>query len=222
MEQKKPTNAQLQRRIAKAIVHVDQTKDTKSVFFSDKGLRLTVNEDYAVIETGYHRHVFSNFTSAGVSRPYLYTKRIIEIALLEAQKDAKKNGGYSYQGMLDVLKAKEDKAEYNIAVYFEWYCRTCFDPLYSIGESEVESFIVYLNYLFGLAKNAILLDEQKEDLTNKAFIEKLIDNIKAFTEGIDERVILPQKTDEERVKEEIEAIQERENEEAMEAQQHDA
>ena len=59
-EQKKETKAQLERRIKQAVVFVEKDKDTKSVFFSDKGLRLTVTNDTAVVETGYHRHLFTH------------------------------------------------------------------------------------------------------------------------------------------------------------------
>ena len=110
MEQKKtkPTNAQLQKRIENAIVFVPKTKDTVSVFFSDKGVRLIADNNGCVIETNYHRHVYSNITSAGVSRPYLYTKRTIEIAN-ENLEAIKTESGYSYQRLVDVLKEKEDK-----------------------------------------------------------------------------------------------------------------
>ena len=114
MEQKKkPTNAQLQKRIENAIVFVPKTKDTISIFFSDKGVRLTVTMDSAVIAFGYSQTIYSNFTAAGISRPYLYTKRVIEIAN-ENLKDIEGDGGYSFQRLLEVLKAKEDKSEYNI------------------------------------------------------------------------------------------------------------
>ena len=109
MEQKKKlTNAQLQKRIENAIVFVPKTKDTISIFFSDKGVRLVADSDGCVIETNYHRHVYSNITSAGVSRPYLYTKRIIEIAN-ENLETIKTESGYSYQRLRDVLKEKEDR-----------------------------------------------------------------------------------------------------------------
>lgn len=218
MEQKKkPTNAQLQKRIENAIVFVPKTKDTISIFFSDKGVRLVADNDGCVIETNYHRHVFSNITSAGVSRPYLYTKRVIEIA--NKNLDAiKTESGYSFQKLLDVLKAKEDKSEYNIAVYYEWFLFNIFQPLYGIGETEIESFLVYEDYLHNIARNAILLSEKTEDITNKQFIQKVIDNIKEFTSELEERVLFPKKTDEQVMQEEIEAIQEQEQNDAMEAQ----
>lgn len=218
MEQKKKlTNAQMQKRIENAIVFVPKTKDTISIFFSDKGVRLVADNDGCVIETNYHRHVYSNITSAGVSRPYLYTKRIIEIA--NDNLDAiKTESGYSYQRLIEILKEKEDKSEYNIIVYYEWFLFNIFQPLYGIGETEIESFLVYEDYLHNIARNAILLSEKTEDVTNKQFIQKVIDNIKEFTDELEERVLFPKKTDEQAMQEEIDAIQEQEQNDAMEAQ----
>jgi hypothetical protein len=218
MEQKKkPTNAQLQKRIENAVVFVPKTKDTISIFFSDKGLRLVADNDGCVIETNYHRHVYSNITAAGVSRPYLYTKRVIEIAN-ENIGAIKTESGYSYQRLLDVLKAKDDKSEYNIVTYYDWFLFNIFQPLYGIGETEIESFLVYEDYIHNIARNAILLSEKTEDITNKQFIQNVFDTIKDFTENLEERVLFPQKTDEEIIQDEIEAIQEQEHDNAMEAQ----
>ena len=217
MEQKKPTNAQLQKRIANALIHIDRTKDTQSIFFTDKGLRLTVNEDYAIIATGFHRHVFNNFTNAGISRPYLYTKRVIEIAI-ENIDAVETEDGYSFAKLLEVLKAREDKSEYNIVTYYDWFVFNCFQPLYSIGESEVESFLVYEMYLHNIARQAVLLSEKKEDMTNKQFFDEVIKNMQNFIEGVDERVIFHKMTDEEMAKANIEALTQNEQEQAMEAQ----
>lgn len=212
---KKPTNAQLLKRIANAVVHVDKTKDTKSIYFSDKGLRLTVNEDFAVIETGYHRHVFNNFTSNGVCRPYLYTKRMIEIA---SENDCVSKDGYSYQLLMQVLKEKKDQSEYNIATYYDWWLMNIFAPLFSIGETEAECFLVYMDYMHNLARNSIFLEEHKDGLTNKQFIEKWIDLIRDFTKGIEEHEIFVAKTDEQVLQENIDAIQQDENEKVMQEQ----
>ena len=217
VKQKKPTNAQLQKRIANALIHIDKTKGTESIFFSDKGLRLTVNEDYAIIATGFHRHVFNNFTNAGISRPYLYTKRIIEIAN-ENLKDIEVDGGFSFQKLLEVLKAKEDHSDYDIVTYYGWWCSVIFDGLYSISEDEVGSWFVYFKYINIIATNSILLEEHKEDVTNKQFVEQFISRIKEFTDNVDERILFHALSDEERVKQELEAIQEQEQEQAMEAQ----
>lgn len=212
---KKPTNAQLQKRIANAIVHVDKTKDTQTIFFDDKGLRLTITEDYAIIETGYHRHVFNNFTSSGVCRPWLYTKRMIEIA---NENDCIVDGGHSYQRLMQVLKDKKDQSEYNIATYYDWWLMNIFAPIFSIGETEAECFLVYMDYMHNLARNSIFLEEHKDGLTNKQFVEKWIGLIRDFTKGMDEHEIFVPKTDEQIMQESIDAIQQEENEKVMQEQ----
>ena len=218
MEQKKKlTNAQLQKRIENAIVFVPKTKDTISIFFSDKGVRLVADNDGCVIETNYHRHVYSNITAAGVSRPYLYTKRVIEIAN-ENLEAIKTENGYSFHKLLEIFKNKDDKSEYNIVTYYDWFLFNIFQPLYGIGETEIESFLVYEDYIHNIARNAILLREKTEDMTNKQFIQKVIDNLKEFTDNLEENVLFHKKMDEQIMQENIEAIQEHENEQAMEAQ----
>ena len=215
MEQKKETRAQIERKIKNAIVFVPKDKETKSIFFSDKGLRLTVTEDTAVIETNYHRHVFSNYTSFGLSRPYIYTKQIVDMVL---NYDCKTEDGYSYQKLARTLEEKEDKTEYNIFWYVDKWLFNIFQPLYSIGESEVESFLVYESYVHNLARNNIILSEKTDDMTNKEFINRVCDTIKELTDVLEESVILHKKTDEELVQENIEAIQEQEQNEMMEEQ----
>ena len=217
MEQKKETRASIERKIKNAVAFVPKDKGTISIFFSDKGVRLTSTMDSAVIAFGYSQTIYSNFTAAGISRPYLYTKRIIEISN-ENLKDIEVDGGYSYQRLLDVLNEKEDKSEYNIVTYFSWFLQNLFSPHFGIAEDEVSSFLVYEDYIHNIAKNSVLLSERNEDLTNKQFIDKVIANIKDFTDNLEESILLHKKTDEEIVKESIEAAQEQELNDAMEAQ----
>ena len=217
MEQKKETRATIERKIKNAVVFVPKDKETISIFFSDKGVRLTVTSDTAVIGFGFSQTMYENFTAAGISRPYLYTKRVIEIAN-ENLKDIEVGRAYSYQRLLDVLKEKEDKSEYNIVTYFSWFLQNLHSPQFGIAEDEVSSFLVYEDYIHNIAKNSILLDVRNEDLTNKQFIDKVIANIKEFTDNIEESVLLHKKSDDEIAKEEMEAVMATEQEQAMEAQ----
>lgn len=212
MEQRKPTKAQLERRLKDAIVHIDKDKDTMSVFFSDKGLRLTVTDDYVIVSTNYHRHVFDQVTSAGISRPYIYLSRFIDIVLTN---DCSTVDGYSYSKLFDILKAKEDKTEYNIAWYCDLYFFNIFDPLYTIGESSAMAFLTFLTYIFNIAKNNVILSERKEDMTNLQFADRVLAQTKEFLSGMDEQVIFPKQTDEEIEQEEISALREIEDENAL-------
>lgn len=206
-QQKKPTNAQLQRRIQRAIVHLDRTKNTSEIYFSDKGLRLVSDNDYAVVETGFHRHVFSNITSSGISRPWLYSKRMVEIANAHLE-ECKTENGYSFTRLIEFLKTKEDRTEYNICMYVDWWLFNLFQPLYAIGETEAEQFLVYESYIHNIARNSILLSEKTEGMTNKQFFDNIIEQMKEMAADMDERVLFEKKTDEEVAKENIEAIQE--------------
>lgn len=212
MEKKKPTKAQIENRIKNALVFVPKDKDYSGIYFDDKGLRLEATQDSAIVSTTFHRHVFNAFTSSGFSRPYLYTKRIIEIAL---ENDCKTEDGYSYAKLLETLQAKEDKAEYNVATYYQWWASVIFDGLYSISEDEFGSWLVYFKYLQIIATNSIILEERNADVTNKQFVEKFVGLMKEFTDGVDERVILHKLTDEEFAKQQMEAMAQNEQEQAM-------
>lgn len=208
MEQKKETKAQLERRIKNALVFVPRDKDYKMIFFADKGLKIEVTSEYCVISTMYHRHVFDKWNTATMlSRPYLYTQRLVEISL---ENDCRTQDGYSYAKLIEVLKEKENKEEYNIVTYVDWWLFNCFQPLYSIGESEIESFLVYESYVHNIARQSILLSEKTEDVTNKQFFAKMNETIKQFVDNIDEIIIFHKKTDEEVAKENIIAAQQQE------------
>ena len=146
MENKKITKGDLERRVRNAIVLVPRDKDYNAVHFDDKGLRLEITQDFAVISTGFHRHVFNALTAQGVSRPYLYTKRFIEIALENdcTVKDAKGNVTRSYGKLMAMLKEKEDKNEFQTAWYCDLWFNVIFHSLYAIDETTVSSFLVFL------------------------------------------------------------------------------
>lgn len=212
--QTKATKGQLERRIRNAIVFVPKTKSTISIFFSDKGIKLTADDEMCVIETGYHKHVFYCATNNGISRPWLYTKRVIEIAT-ENLDAIKTENGYYFNVLLDTLKNKEDKSEYNITVFYDWWLQIIFAPLYSIGETEGEQFLLYEYYIHYISRSMILLDQRNEDVTNKQFVEKIFENMREFINNIVETVFLKKKTDEDIIQENADAITEAEQEEWM-------
>ena len=206
---KKPTRGDMERKIRSSIVFVPKDKDTKSIFFDDKGLRLTVTDDYVVIATGAHQHVFNNVTGYGISRPYLYTKRFIEIALENdcTITDKKGNEKRSYTKLFALLKAKEDKSEYDLCWFIDLWLNNIFMPLYGIDETESAAFLVYEQYLHNVSRQKVILQEKQDDMTNLQFVQQVLENERKFVEGMDERVIFTKKTDEEKAQEEVEALQ---------------
>lgn len=220
MEEKKLTKGEMERRIRNAILIVPKDKDYKGVFFDDKGLKLEVTSDFAIISTGFHRHVFNSFTAQGVSRPYMYVKRFIDIALENdcTRKDEKGNVTRSYAKLFAMLKDKEDKDEYRVSWYVDLWLNNIFHPLYTIGETECESFLVYESFLHTMARNVVIMSEKQEDMTNVQFVARVIDEMNKYMEGLSERVIFKKKTDEEKLKEEVDAVQEQMAEKTMEEQ----
>lgn len=210
MKKKKLSNAQLTKRIQQAVVFVERTKTTEEIYFFDKGLRLIVTEDYAVVETGWHRHVFNYITSGGLSQPCIFVRQFIEIAnkaqsehgdILDPEK------GFSYSKLFEVLKKQEDQAEFNICWYVDLWLFNIFNPLYSIGTNEASSFLVYENYLHNMARSRVILEEKKEDVTNKDFIAKVTGLMQDFANDMQERVVFHKLTDEERLKQEVQALE---------------
>ena len=212
MEQKKQTAAQLQRRLDKAVLHIDRTKNVRSVYFSDKGMRLTDCDDVVIIATGYHQHVFYKMTVSGFSRPCLYASRFIDFALENdcTVKDDKGNVSYSYTKLINVLKEKKDRTEYNIAVYCDWWFSIIFAPLYALDENAASQFNVYFTYMNHIATQHIFLSEHKDGMTNKQFVDEHDKLMKQFLENITEAPIFEPLSDEQRMKQEMEAMKEQE------------
>ena len=207
---KRATKGELEKKLRTAIVFVPKDRNTISVYFDDKGLMLTATDDYAIVATGAHQHVFRNVTPSGISRPYLYVKRFIEFAIENdcVVRDEKGNMTRSYAKLFGVLKENEDKTQYNIAWFVDLWLNNIFAPLYSIDETEIASFSVYEQYLHNMARMRVLLSEHEKDVTNMQFVDEIIDNEKKFLEGMKEAVVIKKKTDDEKLQEEAVALQE--------------
>lgn len=205
---KKLTNGQLAKKINNALVFVPRDKEYKWVFFDDKMVKLEVTQDYAVISTGFHRHVFNaiNPNQNGYARPYLYTKKVVEIALEnDCCVDGKKR---TLEKLLDVLNQKENKSDYNLVTYYSWWLFNIFQPLYQIGESEVDTFITYESYMHNIARSTVVLSEKESDMTNIQFVNAITEKEKSFIDGTNEFVVFHKLTDEESIQKEIEALRE--------------
>lgn len=216
---KKPTNAQLTRKINEALVFVPRDKETKEIYFDDKGLRIQVTDDYCVIGTNFHRHVFQAITSSGFSSPYIYVKRFLEIALDVDCIVTDENGnptGHSYALLFQKLADdKERDNERNIAIYTDWWLSNIFHPLYSIDANAASEYMTYFDYLHSIAVNSIILGERKEDMTNADFTKLYLKAIKDLTDGIEPYVILEKNEEADADEKEIKAMAEDDKEQSL-------
>lgn len=220
MKGKELTKGEIERRLRNALVVVPRDKDYQGIYFDDKGVKIEITSDYAVISTNYHRHVFAAITAQGYSRPYLYTKRFLDIALANdcLVRDEKGNVTRSYGKLAAILKEKEDQTEYTLFWYYDLWLNNIFHPLYSIGESEAESFLVYEQYLHNTARNQIIYSEKIDDMTNTDFVKEVCTNMGKYMEGVEPRVVFKKLSDEEREQQEIAALAEHETEKTLEQQ----
>lgn len=216
--EKKPTAAQLERRINNAILILDKTKDTVSVYFDDKGVRITVNNAYAIVETSSHKHVFDAVTVGGYSQPYLFLKKVVEIWQEndELSLDDKMETR-SYARLVSGLNDKGMKDEHGILWLVDKWMFNLTMPLYEIGSDNLTSFGCYENFVHNVARNAVLLGEHKEDLTNKQFFAEVIEQMQAVINEMSEFVVIHKETDEERISAEMESLAQDETEKAIDA-----
>ena len=204
-KEKKPTRAQIESKIKNAVVFIPRDKEYKSIYFTDRGIRIEITNEKAIISTNYHTHIFNSYTSQGVSRPYLYANRLVEIAY---ENDCTINDGYSFAKLKETLSASSDSEkqdEYGVVTIVEWWLHNIFSPLYSISETSGALFGLYLDYMHNISYQSIVLDEHKEDLTTKSLVKKYLTMMDEFTKDISKKL-----SDEEFAEQEIRAIQEQE------------
>ena len=209
-QEKKMTKGEMERRMNNAIVLVPKDKDTKSIWFDDKGVRLTYTMDYAVFSTISTSIVFNAILPNGFSMPYIYIKRFVEIALENdcQVKDDKGNVTHSYVKLMAMLKAKEDKTDFHIAWYVDLWFNNIMAPLYSISDTEVSSFMVYEQYVHNMARvqSSFEAGESEESITNKRFVEMVANHLKDFVSDMEETVLFEKKSNEEKAQDEATAM----------------
>lgn len=205
--EKKPSKEQLENRVKNAVLFVPRDREYLSVYFKDKGLRLESTDDFAIVSTTSHSHIFHKITPSGVSRPYLYVKQMITFAM--AYTDASTDGR-SYAAMMERMKAKEDQSDYNVAWYVDKWLFNIFAPLYTIGEDYTSAFLVYESFLHNVARNDITLREHVSDVTNVEFMKELTQLLQEYAKDWEPQVVFEKMSDEERVQGIADAMKEQE------------
>lgn len=221
METKKPTNAQLQRKINNAVVHIDRTKDTKEVYFDDRGMRITVTPDLAVLSTGVYTSVFYRVYSGGESNQYLCLSALVAKALeydKEITVKTKDSVFRSYSLLHKVLDEKKESLSVWLDV-MDWWLYNYETSIALAPREDVNNatfFNIYEKYLHSLITNNVFLGEHKEQMTSKQYLIAIADKMKEICDGMqDEIVMFNAKTDDEMIEEEINAVKEQQIEQEM-------
>lgn len=201
MEQpKKKSKAQLENEIASALVFVPK-KGAKILRLDDRGITFMLTDDYTVVSTNFHRHVFSNYNSAGVRYISYFVGAFIEI--FERYKtfgkltDDKGNvTGFSFQKFMKEADGILTREEEIIIRRVDSWSLLISEPLYSLAPSDVSELNRNIMFLSYLAKNWLLLAEHKDDLMYNDAMNKYIASVRYLSldddvncEGLEEEIL---------------------------------
>ena len=224
MEQKKPTNAQLQKRISRAVVHIDRTKDTKEVFFDDRGIRIVISDERAIISQLSFMMTFDEIVSGGYSRNYMVLNRIVEMVdeydcVVVNEKEEK---CVSFWKLYDSVKnsTKEGhEADNGIITKFIIWFGVMQSSMFMLSERTDFTFALGTQYAMNGIISGSISKFYEKDMTNKELLAEIAKEFDTYRDSVKEEfVVMKKETEEDRKQAIANAIQEQEQEQAMEAQ----
>lgn len=222
--EKKPTNAQLQRRIDTAIIHMERTKDTKEVFFDDRNISVVVNEEMALLSNGIYSTTFQRYFFGGESNQYACLSLLVDCAKRYEDKiitqDKKGNISRSFAMLIDAMEKNSDK-DYAWILVLNWYIYT-FEANIALAPREDFTNAVFYNLYEKFAHSAACIEqymaEHKDGMTNKEYFRAIAEKLIAIADDMNEDKMFEPISDEEMTKKEIEALQKDADEKLMEEQ----
>lgn len=224
MEQKKtkPTNAQLQKRISRAVVHIDRTKDTKEVFFDDRGIRIVISDERAIISQLSFMMTFDEIVSGGYSRNYMVLNRIVEMVdeydcVVVNEKGEK---SVSFWKLYDSVKnsTKEGhEADNGIITKFIIWFGVMQSSMFMLSERTDFTFALGTQYAMNSIISGSISKFYEKDMTNKELLAEIAKEFDTYRDSVKEEfVVMKKETKEDRKQAIANAIQEQEQ--VMEAQ----
>lgn len=200
MEQpKKQSKAQLEKKIADAIVMVPK-EHAKTIHLDDRGITFTVTDDYTVISTNYHRSVFTNYTSEGMCTVYYQVNMFIDtLNEYKALGEVKDDKGNVTAFRLDKLMSNKDKiekADLNFINRIDKWSMVLTEPLFALTPTHVSSMSLHTMWVSFLSKSNLLLESRDEDMEYYDYFNRFLTNIRYMTlddemncEGLEEVVM---------------------------------
>lgn len=208
--EKKMTKEQLQRRLDKAVLHIDRTKSFKSCYFADRGIRISVEEDAALIGRSSYTMVFDRIVSGGFSRIYMILSSVVDMANKYDCDVMNADGDHytSFYKLRDTLsKTEEAKGEYNVFVIFSAWFDVLQSTLFLAPEKPDEMFALNSIYVLNTIVHGTVAKPYEKDMTCKELWNEIRKDFDDYVSGIsDDYLVLKYKTKEEQEKEIAEAI----------------
>ena len=204
MQEKKPTNAQLQKRLKNAVLHVDKTKAYRAVMFADRNLKIEIEDDIAIVSRLSYSLCFNKVVAGGYSRIYMVLANIVDmVQRYDCTKESEKVGKYiSYWKLWDAVREKEaQQGDLGVFTVFSCWFDVLQSTLFLCPERNDEMFALNSIYVLNTYVHEVLSKPYDKDMTNK---ELSIEISKLFNQYIaemgEEQVVLHKETKEEREK----------------------
>lgn len=204
-QEKKPTNGQLQKRISNAVIHVDRTKDTKEVYFEDRGIRIVVSDGRAIISQLSFTMVFDEIVAGGYSRIYATLSHVVDVAhkydCMVVDNKGNKTG-YSFWKLRDEInKSNKEGHEIDAAIVTKFHIWFSLhqSSMFLLSERPDFTFAMGAQYALNAIISGAISKPYDKDMTNKDLFKVISDEFNTFRENYkEEDIVLRKETDEER------------------------
>jgi len=204
MEQKKPTNAQLQKRLQKAVFHIDRNKETKEVYFNDRGLRIVISDGRALVSQLSFTMVFEEIVAGGYSRVYVALSHLCDMVNNYDCIVTDKNGNVSYSWKKLVAEVEKSKGEtrnvdYVILMKFHLWFSLHQNSMFLLSEREDFTFALGAIFAMNTIISGVISKPYDKDMSNKELFDEIIAATKEYRDNLKEEYkVLSKETEEER------------------------
>lgn len=194
----KPSKAQLEKELNSAVLIIEKGNDYKAFRFSDMGINIQVCKDFTIMSTNFHQNIWNNVIPTGYSNIYTFLGLICDVANKNKAEIGVKNSKGEVEYHFNKLKAIStlDDSDKALLRIFEMWVYTLNDAPFMMGSGKVEMSNLSASYILWLAKNSVIFDERKEDLTKNNFYNNLIKQIRFLSFDIEDATLSKDKINE--------------------------
>ena len=219
MQEKKLTNAQLQKRLKNAVLHIDKTKAYRAVMFADRNLKIEIEDDVAIISRLSYSLCFNKVVAGGYSRVYMILANVVDmVKRYDCIKENDKVGKFtSYWKLWDAVREKEaEQGDLGVLTIFSVWFDVLQSTLFLCPEKADETFALNTIYVLNTYVHGVLAKPYDKDMTNKELMIEIANEVNEYIAQMgDEYLVLHKETKEEQEQAVADALAEEQVEQAL-------
>ena len=219
MQEKKLTNAQLQKRLKNAVLHIDKTKAYRAVMFADRNLKIEIEDDVAIISRLSYSLCFNKVVASGYSRVYMILANVVDmVKRYDCIKENDKVGKFtSYWKLWDAVREKEaEQGDLGVLTIFSVWFDVLQSTLFLCPEKADETFALNTIYVLNTYVHGVLAKPYDKDMTNKELMIEIANEVNEYIAQMgDEYLVLHKETKEEQEQAVADALAEEQVEQAL-------